>query len=316
MEIVFLDAFTTNTQGDVSFEPITSLGHCTFYDRTAPTEVIERCIEADIIITNKVVIDNEILSQLPQLKYIVVAATGFNNIDIQAAKSRQIPVSNVRGYSTDSVVQQVFASLLAVLNKPQYYDQAVKQGRWESSLDFCFLDHSIPSISSMTLGLIGLGAIGQKIKQVGEAFGMSVLTVSSRNFMRNDEKYTPLDVVLGQSDIISLHCPLNHNTKQMVNVEFINKMKAGSILINTARGPILDDSAILQALNSGHLSHVILDVLQTEPPNKDHLLLHHENCFVTPHIAWANKSARQKLIDGIAHNISSFKAGRVENVVY
>ena len=314
MKIVFVDAITTNP-GDVSLSCIEALGEFIAFDRTEPQELIGRVSDADIIISNKVIIGDHELEQLPNLKYIVVAATGYNNIDIEAARKRNIPVSNVRNYSTESVVQQLFASLLSILNKPEYYNTEVKKGRWSATSDFCFYDHSIPALSSLTFGIIGLGNIGQKVKEVATSFGMQVMDASVREVKSNNSQKSHLFNVLNQSDIVSLHCPLTSETKEIVNKEFLGHMKKGSILINTARGPLLHVNDVLQALDSGVLNTLIVDVLEKEPPENGNPLIAHPKVFITPHIAWANKGAREALIKGISENIRSFINGKLINVV-
>ena len=316
MKIVFLDGYTTQ-KGDVDDSCLYGLGNYQMYDRTAPNQLADRAADADILITNKFVIDDNALSVLPNLKYIVVAATGYNNIDINAVKNRKIPVSNVKGYSTTSVVQQAFASLLEVLNKPTYYHDEVRKQRWSSCEDFCFFDHSIRELSDMTLGIVGFGQIGSKMAAVAQAFGMNVLASSrTQKSIPNVQFVSNLDQLWSAADVISLHLPLSPESKEMINTASLMKMKKNAILINTGRGPLIAEVDLANHLRSHPEFTAILDVLTHEPPSAANPLIGLSNCFITPHIAWASAKARQNLVNGIAQNISEFVGGSWINRVY
>ena len=277
LKIVFLDAYTNNP-GDISFEPIASLGEFRAYQRTDRSELAERAAEAEILIVNKFVIDEAALVLMPKVKYIVVAATGYNNIDVAATSKRNISVSNVRAYSTESVTQHVFALLLAIQNKVEYYDAQVKSGRWAQSADFCFYDHPIFEIAGMTLGLLGYGTIGKRVAQVAAAFGMSVIA-TTRNMTQEKPDYlqfVDLDTLLTTSDVLSLHCPLTEETREVIQKKNLQKMKSSAILINTGRGALIRENDLFYALDHGLIRGAALDVLTQE---------HHTfpiHCSITP----------------------------------
>jgi glycerate dehydrogenase len=315
-KIVFLDAYTNNP-GDISFDCISGLGQLDVYQRTEPSEVAERASDAEILIVNKFVINEEILGLLPNLKYIVVAATGYNNIDLESVRQRNIPVSNVRGYSTESVTQHVFASLLAIKNRIEYYDGQVKIGRWVNSPDFCFYDHPIQELDGLTMGILGYGTIGKRVGQVASAFGMNVIAHT-----RNTDQPTPdylefvdMETLFHKADVLSLHCPLMEETTQIINKVSLKKMKPTAILINTGRGGLINENDLFYALDHGIISGAALDVLVNEPPLIHNPLINHIRCIVTPHIAWASQNARKRLLDGIAENIRSYYNGQVINRV-
>lgn len=317
LKIVFLDAYTNNP-GDISFDPIASLGEFRAYQRTDRSELAERAAEAEILIVNKFVIDEAALVLMPKVKYIVVAATGYNNIDVAATSKRNISVSNVRAYSTESVTQHVFALLLAIQNKVEYYDTQVKSGRWAQSADFCFYDHPIFEIAGMTLGLLGYGTIGKRVAQVAAAFGMTVIA-TTRNMTQEKPDYlqfVDLDTLLASSDVLSLHCPLTEETREVIQKKNLQKMKSSAILINTGRGALIRENDLFYALDHGLIRGAALDVLTQEPPHFSNPLLHHTRCVVTPHVAWAGQNARMALIAGIAENIKSFQTGKLLNEVY
>ncbi|MFZ1705801.1 MAG: D-2-hydroxyacid dehydrogenase [Saprospiraceae bacterium] len=314
--IVFLDAFTTNP-GDVDFSLLESLAHFTAFDRTNFEDLNSRGKEANIVIVNKFPINEETLNFLPKVQYICVAATGYNNIDIEAVRYKNIQVSNVRNYSTDAVAQHVFASILAFYNRTEYYNNQVKSGKWADQDDFCFFDHSIPSLYQKTLGIAGYGAIGQKVCAIAIAFGMKVI-VYSRSKIEAVENIEQVDKdrLFAESDILTLHMPLTDETRHFINKEVILKMKSTAVIINTARGPLLEEDSVLHALDNQKLGGILLDVLNEEPPKNPHLLIFHPKCFVTPHIAWAGLDARRQLIRGIYQNISAFLAGNWINPIY
>lgn len=316
-QIVFADAFTTNS-GDVDFSKLAHLGNFQSFDYLEDDQLKTIGETIDILIVNKFKVNDTTLPFLHNLKYIVVAATGYNNIDADAVKKRKIPVSNVRGYSTASVVQHVFSSLLTVLNRIHYYDHEVKKGRWKNHRDFCFYDHSIHELAGKNFGIIGFGNIGRQVAAVANAFGMKVF-VYSRTYPEKIEQYVhwcTLEELLCQSDIVSLHAPLTDETKHIISMSSLRKMKQNAILINTGRGDLIFEDDLITALDKGIIQYAILDVLCTEPPVDDNKLLSHSKTLITPHIAWASLEARKKLIDGIAANIVSFYNGEIINRVY
>ncbi len=321
--IVVLDGFTLNP-GDLSWDDLHSLGNCTIYDRTAPGEVIERAKHAEILLTNKVILSKEILAQLPNLRYIGVLATGYNVVDVAAAKTENIIVTNVPAYSTHSVAQTVFALLLELTHRTGHHSNEVSKGRWSSSPDFSFSDFPLMELHGKTLGIIGHGNIGQAVAKIALAFGMSVI-VSSRTSQTSEDlktlganptfEFTDTGTLLRRSDIVSLHCALNDQTRLLINEERLRLMKPSAILINTGRGPLVDEQALANALNEGRLAGAGLDVLSAEPPAKENPLLSAKNCIITPHIAWASFGARTRLMDVVVSNIRSFINGQRVNVV-
>lgn len=315
MNIVFLDAGTLDF-GDVSLDALETLGNFVKYDYTTLTEASDRLQHADVLIVNKFIINHEVLKMAPGLKYITVAATGYNNIDLKATKERNIPVSNVKGYSTTSVAQQLFAALLAVHNHSEYYFKEVENKRWNRSRDFCFYDHSIEEIFGKTMGIAGFGEIGQQVAQIAAAFGMKVLVLKHKD-KTVDQKYTTVDIddLLEYSDVLTLHLPLNEKTKEIVCTNNLIKMKKNAILINTGRGPLINESDLVYHLQQHSEFKAILDVLSVEPPTNDNALIGLSNCYITPHIAWASRQARQRLINALAGNIVSFQQGMPVNLV-
>lgn len=313
-EIVFLDAFTNNP-GDLSFESISLLGNLKVYDRTENTNIeliSERCVNAEIVIVNKFPVNEMTLTCMPDVKYIVVAATGYNNIDIESVKKRNIQVSNVKGYSSESVTQHIFASILTLLNKIEYYDHQVKNGRWSASLDFCFYDHSILELSGKTMGIFGYGNIGSRVGKVAHAFGMKIIaTVTNKNKEKPDYvTFVDEEAIFRDSDFLSLHCPLTDATSGIINKSNLLRMKNNAILINTARGKLIEERDLFYALDHGLIAGAILDVLTHEPPSITNPLLNHSRSLITPHIAWAGQQSRKKLIEGIASNISAYCSGQ------
>ena len=312
MNIVFLDAYTTNP-GDVSWEPLQALGNLTLYDRTHADDILSRAGEAAVIITNKCLITAPIIEALPKLKLICVAATGYNNIDLEAARSRGVQVANVANYSTMSVVQHVFALLLNHLNQVSHYKEGVRLNRWAQSSDFAYTDNPILNLSNMTMGIVGYGTIGKAVARTAVSFGMDVVACKRRP----DSPDTPgvkiktLEEVLRQSDVVSLHVPANESTFHMLNENRLNVLKQNAILINTARGSVIDEAALFNWLNKNPLALALLDVLEQEPPSLNHPLTLLNNCIITPHQAWIGQGARKKLLEGIADNINSFKKGNL-----
>ena len=318
MKIVILDAFTSNP-GDLSWDAIKELGELTVYDRTTPEEVLERCTGSEVIFTNKVILNSETIEQLPELKYIGVLATGTNVVDLNFAKERGICVTNIPGYSTDSVVQHVLALMLHFSSKVSVHNDAVQKGDWVNSIDFSFTLGTLNELSGKTLGIIGLGTIGRKLARVADAMGMKIVAAHQSSMDRLELPYEvewlPVDEVFALADFLSLNCPLTPETEKVVNAEHLKKMKSSAIVINTGRGPLVDEQALADALNNGTIAGAGLDVLSTEPPAGDNPLLSAENCVITPHIAWASREARTRLIAIAADNLSSFLSGVPQNVV-
>lgn len=315
-KIVILDGYALNP-GDLSWEPIQTLGQCDIYDRTETPDIIERCQNADIVITNKVPFNRETIAQLPQLKYIGVTATGYNIIDIDAAKEKGIVVTNVPSYSTASVAQMTFSLLLEITNQTGHHAQTVRAGRWRDNPDFCYWDHPITELDNLTLGIIGFGEIGQAVADIAKAFGMRVLAHSrsdkSQQFPEID--FVDLERCLSQSDVISLHCPATPQTNQLINRETLKLMKPHAILLNTSRGQLIHEQDLADALNNGEIAAAGLDVLSTEPPSKSNPLLTAKNCTITPHIAWASLAARKRLVSIVIENVKNFMSGNTQNVV-
>lgn len=316
MKIVILDAYSTNP-GDLSWDGFKDLGQLEIYDRTTPDEIVARCIEADCILTNKVVIDKNIINQLPNLKYIGVLATGYNVVDIPAAIERGIVVTNIPAYSTESVVQMTFAHILNITNRVGDYASANRKGRWSGNTDFCYWDSPMHELAGKTLGIVGLGNIGMKVAQLARLFGMDVFAVTSKHSsdLPDGIQKTTLDGLLGISDIISLHCPLNDKTRELINANSLAKMKQGAILINTGRGPLVNDQDVADSLSAGHLGAYGTDVMSIEPPKSDNPLFTAPNAFVTPHIAWATVEARTRLVSIAVNNLKAFANGNPINVI-
>jgi glycerate dehydrogenase len=316
MKIVILDGFTANP-GDLSWKGLEELGTLTVYDRTRPEETVARAADAEIILTNKVIISREVMAQLPQLKYIGVLATGYNVVDIEAAHEHDIIVTNVPAYSTESVAQMVFAHLLTVTNRTEHYALQNRQGRWTKNPDFCYWDFSHMELAGKTFGIVGLGNIGRRVAEIALAFGMQVkaLTSKSANALPAGIEKADLEELLASSDIISLHCPLTDSTRHLINRETLSLMRPSAILINTGRGPLVDDQAVAYALAEGQLAAFCADVLTEEPPKADNPLLSQPNAFITPHIAWATEEARSRLLQVAISNVRAFLNAKPQNVV-
>lgn len=298
-------------------EGIEELGMLTVYDRTRPEETVARAAEADIVLTNKVIINREMMAQLPQLKYIGVLATGYNVVDIEAAHERGIIVTNVPAYSTESVAQMVFAHLLTVTNRTEHYAIQNRQGRWSKNPDFCYWDFPHLELAGKTFGIVGLGNIGRRVAEIALAFGMQVkaLTSKSADTLPAGIEKADLEVLLATSDVISLHCPLTDTTRHLINRDTLSKMRPSAILINTGRGPLVDDQAVASALAEGQLAAFCADVLTEEPPKADNPLLSQPNAFITPHIAWATEEARSRLLQIAISNVQAFLNAKPQNVV-
>ena len=310
MNIVILDAHAANP-GDIPTAELEALGNVTSYDFTNPDEVLARAIGADAILTNKVVIDDALMEALPRLRYIGVQATGYNVIDIEAAHRRGITVTNVPAYSTMSVAQQVFAHLLNVCNSVDHYAQAVRDGEWERCGCFTFSDTSLVELAGKQLGIIGYGNIGRQVETIAKAFGMNVTHASARR----DADAEALTRLLATSDVVTLHCPATAGTMGMVNEDFLSKMKRGAILINTARGQLVNEHDVAQALHSGQLAAYCSDTMTIEPASPDNELVRAPRAFFTPHNAWATREARTRLLHVVAENLRAFIEGKPQNAV-
>lgn len=315
-KIVVLDGYAMNP-GDLSFAGLEALGNCTVYDFTRPEEVIPRAQEAEMVLTNKTRLTAESIAALPKLEYIGVLATGYNNVDIEAARQRGIVVSNVPAYSTASVAQLAFAHILNITMQVQHHSEEVHKGRWEHNRDFCFWDNTLIELEGKTIGLVGFGNTGQATAAIALGFGMKVLayTSKSQDKLPKGVCSVSLDELFRSSDIVSLHCPLTPETRGLVNAERIAQMKSTAILINTSRGPVVDERALADALNAGRLYAAGVDVLSSEPPKEDNPLLTAKNCYITPHIAWATKEARERLMAITTENVRAFLAGHPINDV-
>lgn len=316
MKIVILDGYSANP-GDLSWDALKALGEVTVYDRTSREDTVERAADADIVLTNKVVIDREVMEQLPRLKFIGVLATGYNIIDVACARERGVVVSNVPAYSTESVAQMVFSHLLTVTNRTEHYAQQNREGRWTRSADFCYWDSPVMELAGKTMGIVGLGNIGRRVAEIALAFGMKVVALTSKSealFPQGVRKVT-LEELLGASDVVSLHCPLTGQTRHLINHDTIAMMRPTAILINTGRGPLVDDEALAEALNANRLKAYCADVMTQEPPKADNPLLGLKNVFLTPHIAWASTEARIRLLDITIKNVRAFIEGKPQNVI-
>ncbi len=316
LKIVILDGYSANP-GDLSWKELEQMGEVTVYDRTSPSETIQRAADADIVLTNKVVLDREKIAQLPRLKYIGVLATGYNVVDIEAAHQRGVIVTNVPAYSTESVAQMVFAHLLTVTNRTEYYAIQNRKGRWSSNPDFCYWDFPHMELAGKTFGIVGLGNIGRRVAEIALAFGMKVkaLTSKSQDQLPTGIEKADIQTLLSSSDVLSLHCPLTDKTRHLINAETLLKMKPTAILINTGRGPLIDDQAVANALQEGRLGAFCADVLTTEPPASNNPLLSQPNAFITPHIAWASTEARVRLIQIATDNVRAFINCKTQNAV-
>lgn len=314
MKIVILDAHTVNP-GDLSWQRLESIGQLTVYPRTNADDVVARCHDAEAVLTNKVVLDAEILNQLPRLEYIGVLATGYNVVDLEVATRQNITVTNIPAYSTQSVAQMVWAHILNITNRVEHYAQANRDGRWTRSTDFCYYDFNHTELADKTIGIVGLGNTGMAVAQIALAMKMNVIAYTSKTVLPEGIHSVDLDTLFTQSDILSLHCPLNESTKQMVNAERLSTMKPTAIIINASRGPVIDEEAVANALHNHTIAAFAADVLSTEPPHPDNPLLKAPNTFITPHIAWATTEARKRLIDIAADNLEAYSKGRPQNQV-
>ena len=313
MKIVILDGYALNP-GDLSWDFLKEFGSLTYYDRTTGEDLTaSRIGDADIILLNKTAITEAVLARCPNLKLICVLATGYNVVDYVSAAKRGIPVCNIPGYGTDSVAQFTFALLLELCHQVGLHDRSVHAGDWANNPDFCYWKTPQMELAGKTLGIIGYGSIGRAVAKIGRVFGMKILAYSRTQYPGTE--YCDLDTLLEKSDVISLHCPLFPETKGIINAETIAKMKDGAILLNTARGPLIDEAAVADALRSGKLRGAAMDVVSQEPIQPDNPLLTAPNCILTPHMAWAPMEARQRILDIVANNIRGFLTGKPQNVV-
>ncbi|WP_018625927.1 D-2-hydroxyacid dehydrogenase [Niabella aurantiaca] len=317
MKIVILDGYTLNP-GDLSWDEMNALGEVIVYDRTPLEKIVERAADASVVLTNKTPLNAETIEQLPALQFIGVLATGYNVIDIQAAAKRGILVANVPGYGTASVAQLTFALLLTLCQRVQKHSDGVKEGRWSRSPDWCYWDYPLVELSGKTMGIIGLGTIGKNVADIARAFGMQVVAMSREGggaSAPDGVERAPLKELLAASDVVSVHCPLVPETKDLINKERLGYMKPSAFLINTSRGPVINEEDLAAALNRDQIAGAGLDVLSVEPPQKEHPLYTAKNCILTPHIGWATREARLRLLETAILNIQGFVNGRPVNIV-
>jgi glycerate dehydrogenase len=315
LRIVLLDGYVLNP-GDLNWDALRALGPCEIYDRTPAEEVVARARDAEIVLVNKVDLTRQVLSQLPRLKYVGVLATGYNCVDVEAARERGVLVANVPTYGTASVSQMVLAHLLNLTQHVAAHAQSVAGGGWSQSKDWCYWEYPLVELADLTMGIVGFGRIGRTTARLALAFGMQVLAYEVTPIAAVDGvRQVDLETLFRQSDAISLHCPLTPDTHQLVNAPRLALMKPSAYLINTSRGGLVDEQALAEALEGGRIAGAGLDVLSTEPPSPDNPLLKARNCCITPHIAWATRSARQRLLDIVVANLRGFFAGQPENVV-
>lgn len=318
MKIVVLDGYAANP-GDISWEPWAVFGEMAIYERTAPSEVVERCEGAQVVLTNKVVMSAEVMQQLPALRYIGVLATGYNVVDLDAARQHGVVVTNIPAYSTMSVAQMVFAHLLNITHHVADHAAAVADGAWQRSADFCFWTSPLLELAGRTLAIVGVGNTGLATARIAQALGMNVVAYSSKDAdalqLMGIRKAASLDDLFREADVLSLHCPLTPQTHHLVNAERLRLMKPEAIVINTGRGPLVDEAALAEALNAGQIYAAGIDVLTQEPPREGSPLIGARNCYITPHIAWATLAARQRLMQIALENVRAFIAGQPQNVV-
>ena len=317
MDIVVLDGYTLNP-GDLSWDALAALGTLKVYDRTEPEQILARIGHAGIVLTNKTPLSRQTLEAAPGLKYIGVLATGYNVVDVAAARERGMTVTNIPTYGTDAVAQYVFALLLEVCHHVGHHSQTVQDGQWATSPDFCYWHHPLIELAGKTLGIIGLGRIGLQTARIAQAFGMKVLAFDGTpnpQFERDTLRYVPLKDLLAQADVVSLHCPLLESTREIINRDSLAQMKPGAILINTSRGPLVNESDLAAALASGHLAAAAVDVVSSEPIHADNPLLGAPNILITPHIAWAPKESRARLLEIAVGNLQAWLQGSPNNEV-
>lgn len=318
MKLVVLDGYATNT-GDLNWDAFHALadGDCHVYDRTPPGEIVARTQDAQLILTNKTPLTADTLARLPALRYIGVLATGTNVVDVPAARARGICVTNIPGYGTLSVAQHTLALILEATNHVGLHAASVREGAWARSPDWCYWQRPLVELDGLTLGIVGYGSIGKKVAALARAFGMNIVATSRSASPRTEEGVTvlPLERLLTESDIVSLHCPLTDDTRNIINAVTLARMKPTALLINTSRGPLIAEADLADALRDNRIAGAALDVLSTEPPPSDHPLVHAPNCLITPHQAWATRAARQRLLEIAAANVRTFLAGKPQNTV-
>lgn len=315
MKIVVLDGYTLNP-GDLSWDALKALGQCEIFDRTPATELRERTRGVEILLTNKTEVDAALIRSLDALKYIGVLATGTNIVDLQAARARNVPVTNVPAYGTNSVAQATIALLLELTVHVGHHAQAVREGRWSRSPDWCYWDRPLIELHGLNMGIVGFGRIGRAVASLARAFGMNILATTNTSKAATDGvRFVPLETLFRESDVISLHCPLTPQTKHIVNATSLGWMKPTAFLLNTSRGPLLDEAVLAAALNAGRIAGAGLDVLSSEPPPPDNPLFNAKNCYITPHLAWATHAARSRLMTIAVENVRSFLSGKAQNVV-
>lgn len=313
-KIVVLDGYTLNP-GDLSWDGLARLGDCTVHERTGPDQTVERARDAEIILTNKTVLTREVIGQLPRLRYIGVLATGYDQVDGVAARERGIPVANVPNYSTHSVAQLTFALLMELTLHVGHHAATVREGRWSANKDFCYWDYPLIELAGLRLGVIGWGRIGRATGQVARALGMHVWAHDPLVTAADDVELTDLERLLRGSDVVTLHCPLTAENTGLINAERLSWMKPTAYLLNTARGPLIDAAALADALNAQRLAGAGMDVMAVEPPPAENPLLQAKNCLITPHIAWATRAARGRLMEIVIANVRAFLDGQPQNVV-
>ena len=316
MNIVILDGYTENP-GDLSWSGMEELGQLTVYDRTQVEDIVSRIGDADAVIVNKTPLSADIFAACPSIRYVGVLATGYNVVDIEAAGRRGIPVCNIPSYGTAAVAQMTMALLLEICHHAYAHSQAVKEGQWTNGADWCFWNYPLLELAGKTMGIIGFGRIGQAVGRLSKAFGMEVIAYDSVESEEGDKigAYVTIEELYRRSDVVSLHCPLFEENQRMINRDSLSKMKDGVIILNTSRGALIDETALAEALDSGKVFGAGLDVVSVEPVREDNPLLSCDSCIITPHIAWAPKESRQRLMDIAVDNLKAFCQGRAQNVV-
>ena len=312
--IVVLDGHTLNP-GDLTWDALDALGDLTVHDRTSAAQVAERAAGAEIVFTNKSLVPAKVIEALPELRYIGVLATGYNVVDTSAAAARNIPVTNIPGYGTESVAQMTFALLLELASQPALHNASVRDGDWSACPDFCYWKKPLVELHGLTLGLLGYGAIGQAVARLGRALGMKILVHTRTAREEADTEFVDCETLFRESDAVSLHCPLTDENQGFVNAQLLSQMKPTAFLINTARGPLVDEAALAKALNEGQIAGAATDVLSVEPPPADNPLFGAKNIIITPHIGWATRAARERLMNIAADNLRAFLKGTPQNVV-
>lgn len=316
MKLVVLDGYATNP-GDLSWVAFHAITHCHVHDRTSPGEIVARTQDAQLILTNKTPLTADTLARLPALRYIGVLATGTNVVDVPAARARGICVTNIPGYGTRSVAQHTLALILEATNHVGLHAAGVRDGAWSRSADWCYWQKPLVELDGLTLGIIGYGSIGKKVAALARAFGMNIVATSRSASSRTEDGVTflPLERLLAESDIVSLHCPLTDDTRHLINAATLARMKPSALLINTSRGPLINETDLSSALHHNRIAGAALDVLSAEPPPPDNPLLTAPNCLITPHQAWATRAARQRLVETAAANLRAFLSGHPKNTV-